>query len=74
MQGEQGALTSDPVFLLEPTGGSTGPMEPDAHETFTQHCRANGQQIGGIKPSPLHTQTGWSGIFSGALLKPIGKD
>ena len=39
MQGEQGALTSDPVFLLEPTGGSTGPMEPDAHETFTQHCR-----------------------------------
>ena len=45
-----------------------------AHETFTRHCRENGQRIGGIKPSPLNTQTGWTKIFSGALLKPIGRD
>ena len=49
-------------------------LRPGAHETFTRHCRANGQQIGGIKPSPLNNQTGWTGIFSGAPLKPIGRD
>ena len=49
-------------------------LEPDAQATFTRHCRANGQQIGGIKPSPLNNQTGWTGIFSGAPLKPIGRD
>ena len=49
-------------------------LEPDAHETFTQHCRANGQQIGGIKPSALNTQTGWTAIFSGTLLKFPGRD
>ena len=46
-------------------------LEPDARETFTQHCRENGQQIGGIKPSVLNTQTGWTRVFSGRpLWKP----
>ena len=49
-------------------------LEPDVLETFTQHCRENGQQIGGIKPSALHTQTGWTKIFSGAPLKSLGRD
>lgn len=43
-------------------------LEPNARETFTQHCRENGQQIGGIKPSSLNTQTGWTKVFSGRLL------
>ncbi len=49
-------------------------LGPGAHETFTQHCRANGQPIGGIKPSPLNTQTGWTKIFSGAPLESIGRN
>ena len=49
-------------------------LDPNTHETFTQHCRENGQQIGGIKPSGLHTQTGWTKIFAGTLLKSPGGD
>lgn len=46
-------------------------LEPDARETFTRHCRENGQQIGDIKPSSLNTQTGWTKVFSGGpLWKP----
>ena len=49
-------------------------LEPNARDTFTQHCRENGQQIGGIKPPALHKQTGWTRIFSGTPLNPPGRN
>ena len=49
-------------------------IEAHAHETYAKVCQENGQSIGGLKPSALHSMAGWSNAFYGRFLNAITAD
>lgn len=49
-------------------------IEAHAHETYAKVCQENGQSIGGLKPSALHSTACWSNSFHGRFLATITAD
>lgn len=43
-------------------------IEGGAQQVYVKVCQANGQRIGGLKPSALNNLSGWSRSFSGRFL------